>query len=116
MPVIADMLGEVSPPCIDRASSPKRYFAAAERRRANSPKTRFIAHPASLYDKRADALREVVTNFISGGIDRAGFGTAREPNYRTLGGAMPGVLAEYVVLDGTGRSRRQKTGIDAKAS
>jgi NADPH:quinone reductase-like Zn-dependent oxidoreductase len=41
----------------------------------------------------------VVSTFIPGWIDGPGFGTAREPNYRTLGGAMQGVLSEYIVLD-----------------
>ncbi len=41
----------------------------------------------------------VISTFIPGWIDGPGFGTAREPNYRTLGGAMQGVLSEYVVLD-----------------
>jgi NADPH:quinone reductase-like Zn-dependent oxidoreductase len=41
----------------------------------------------------------VVSTFIPGWIDGSGFGTAREPNYRTLGGAMQGVLSEYIVLD-----------------
>jgi NADPH:quinone reductase-like Zn-dependent oxidoreductase len=41
----------------------------------------------------------VISTFIPGWIDGVGFGTAREPNYRTLGGAMQGVLSEYVVLD-----------------
>jgi NADPH:quinone reductase-like Zn-dependent oxidoreductase len=41
----------------------------------------------------------VISTFIPGWIDGPGFGTAREPNYRTLGGAMQGVLSEYIVLD-----------------
>jgi NADPH:quinone reductase-like Zn-dependent oxidoreductase len=41
----------------------------------------------------------VISTFIPGWIDSPGFGTAREPNYRTLGGAMQGVLSEYIVLD-----------------
>jgi NADPH:quinone reductase-like Zn-dependent oxidoreductase len=42
---------------------------------------------------------QVISTFIPGWIDGPGFGTAREPNYRTLGGAMQGVLSEYIVLD-----------------
>ncbi len=41
----------------------------------------------------------VVSTFIPGWIDGPGFGTARNPNYLTLGGATQGVLSEYVVLD-----------------
>lgn len=40
----------------------------------------------------------VISTFIPDWIDGDGPGTAREPNGRTLGGAVPGVLAEYVVL------------------
>ncbi len=45
----------------------------------------------------------VITTFIPGWIDGSGFGSAREPNYRTLGGAMQGVLSEYIVLNQDGR-------------
>lgn len=41
----------------------------------------------------------VISTFIPGWIDGPAFGTAREPGYRTLGGAVQGVLSEYVVLD-----------------
>ena len=38
----------------------------------------------------------VISTFIPGWVEGTGFGTAREPNDRTLGGSMPGVLAEYI--------------------
>lgn len=41
----------------------------------------------------------VISTFIPGWVDGPAFGTAREPSYHTLGGAVQGVLSEYVVLD-----------------
>jgi NADPH:quinone reductase-like Zn-dependent oxidoreductase len=41
----------------------------------------------------------VISTFIPGWIDGPGFGTARNPHERRLGGPMQGVLSEYVVLD-----------------
>lgn len=41
----------------------------------------------------------VISTFIPGWIEGRGFGTARVPNTRILGGSLPGVLSEYVVLD-----------------
>lgn len=59
----------------------------------------------------------VISTFIPGWIDGAGFGTAREPSDRTLGGgAMPGVLAEYVVLDQDWAVKAPENLTDAEAS
>ncbi|MDZ5699081.1 hypothetical protein [Chelativorans sp. M5D2P16] len=41
----------------------------------------------------------MITTFVPGWIGGPGFGSAREPNYRTLGGAMQGVPSEYIVLN-----------------
>lgn len=41
----------------------------------------------------------IITTFIPGWIDGPAFGTAREPNYLTLGGAAQGVLSDYILLD-----------------
>jgi NADPH:quinone reductase-like Zn-dependent oxidoreductase len=40
----------------------------------------------------------VISTFAPGWIDGAKAGTARTPPYRTLGGALPGVLADYVAF------------------
>jgi NADPH:quinone reductase-like Zn-dependent oxidoreductase len=58
----------------------------------------------------------VISTFIPGWIDGPGFGTAREPNYRTLGGAVHGVLAEFIVLDQDWAVKAPETLTDAEAS
>jgi len=58
----------------------------------------------------------VISTFIPGWIEGGGFGTAREPNDRTLGGSMPGVLAEYVVLDQNWAVKAPESLNDAEAS
>jgi NADPH:quinone reductase-like Zn-dependent oxidoreductase len=58
----------------------------------------------------------VISTFIPGWIEGSGFGTAREPNYRTLGGAIQGVLSEYVVLDQDWVVKAPETLSDAEAS
>ena len=58
----------------------------------------------------------VISTFIPGWIDGPGFGTAREPNSRTLGGPMPGVLSEYVVLDQDWAVKAPESLSDAEAS
>jgi len=58
----------------------------------------------------------VISTFIPGWIDGTGFGTAREPNYRTLGGAMQGVLSEYIVLDQDWAVKAPESLDDAEAS
>ena len=46
--------------------------------------------------KRFATGSRVISNFIADWIDGARPGTARTPHYQTLGGALPGVLSEYV--------------------
>lgn len=58
----------------------------------------------------------VITTFIPGWIDGPGFGSAREPNYRTLGGAMQGVLSEYIVLNQDWAVKAPETLNDTEAS
>jgi NADPH:quinone reductase-like Zn-dependent oxidoreductase len=58
----------------------------------------------------------VISTFIPGWIDGAGFGTAREPNNRTLGGAMQGVLSEYIVLDQDWAVKAPESLTDVEAS
>jgi NADPH:quinone reductase-like Zn-dependent oxidoreductase len=58
----------------------------------------------------------VTSTFIPGWIDGPGFGTAREPNDRTLGGSVQGVLSEYVVLDQDWAVRAPDSLNDAEAS
>lgn len=40
----------------------------------------------------------VISTFMPGRLDGKGLGNARNPPYRTLGGAHPGVLSEYVTF------------------
>jgi len=65
---------------------------------------------------RFKAGDRVISTFIPGWIDGPGFGTAREPNYRTLGGAMQGVLSEYVALDQDWAVKAPESLSDAEAS
>jgi NADPH:quinone reductase-like Zn-dependent oxidoreductase len=58
----------------------------------------------------------VLSTFIPGWIDGPGFGTARTPNYLTLGGAMQGVLSEYIVLDQDWAVKAPDSLSDAEAS
>jgi NADPH:quinone reductase-like Zn-dependent oxidoreductase len=58
----------------------------------------------------------VISTFIPGWIDGPGFGTAREPNYRALGGPIQGVLSEYIVLDQEWAVKAPETLNDAEAS
>jgi NADPH:quinone reductase-like Zn-dependent oxidoreductase len=58
----------------------------------------------------------VISTFIPGWIDGPSFGNARQPNHRTLGGALPGVLSEYVVLDQDWAVKAPETLTDAEAS
>ena len=41
---------------------------------------------------------KVISTFMPGRLDGKGLGNARNPPYRTLGGAHPGVLSEYVTF------------------
>ena len=54
------------------------------------------AGPAVTRFKAGD---RVISTFIPGWIDGPALGTARQPNHLTLGGAVQGVLSEYVALD-----------------
>lgn len=72
-----------------------------------------MAGAAVTHFKQGD---RVISTFIPGWIDGAGFGTAREPNDRTLGGTMPGVLAEYIVLDQDWAVAAPETLTNAEAS
>jgi NADPH:quinone reductase-like Zn-dependent oxidoreductase len=58
----------------------------------------------------------VISTFIPGWIDGPGFGTAREPNFRTLGSAIKGVLSEYVALDQDWAVKAPESLDDAQAS
>lgn len=57
----------------------------------------------------------VISTFLPDWIDGNGPGTARDPNGRSLGGPMQGVLAEYVVLheDWAVRAPRTLTGLQS---
>jgi NADPH:quinone reductase-like Zn-dependent oxidoreductase len=50
--------------------------------------------------RRFKAGDRVISTFAPGWIDGRPQGTARTPPYRTLGGALPGVLAEYLAFPG----------------
>jgi NADPH:quinone reductase-like Zn-dependent oxidoreductase len=58
----------------------------------------------------------VISTFIPGWIDGIGFGTAREPNSRTLGGAIQGVLSEYIALNQDWAVKAPESLNDAEAS
>jgi NADPH:quinone reductase-like Zn-dependent oxidoreductase len=58
----------------------------------------------------------VISTFIPGWIDGIGFGTARDPNSRTLGGTLQGVLSEYVVLNQNWAVKAPESLNDAEAS
>lgn len=58
----------------------------------------------------------VISTFIPGWIDGPGFGTARQPNYLTLGGAMQGVLSEYIVLNQDWAVKAPESQSDVEAS
>lgn len=58
----------------------------------------------------------VISTFIPGWIDGLNDGTARIPPYRTLGGLLPGVLAEYVAFPEGWFTRAPATLDDAAAS
>jgi NADPH:quinone reductase-like Zn-dependent oxidoreductase len=65
-----------------------------------------------------DRFREgdrVITTFVPGWIDGPGFGTARNPNDRILGGPMQGVLSEYAVLDQDWAVKAPQTLTDVEA-
>jgi NADPH:quinone reductase-like Zn-dependent oxidoreductase len=47
---------------------------------------------------RFKAGDKVISTFMPGRIEGKGLGDARNPPYRTLGGAHPGVLSEYVTF------------------
>lgn len=65
---------------------------------------------------RFRAGQRVISTFIPGWIDGAGFGTARTPNVLTLGGLAQGVLAEYAVLDQDWAVKAPESLDDAEAS
>ncbi len=58
----------------------------------------------------------VISNFMPGWIDGRGAGNARVPSYRTLGGELPGVLAEYVAFPQDWFSRAPESLDDGEAS
>ncbi|MFT3691209.1 zinc-dependent alcohol dehydrogenase family protein [Paenirhodobacter sp.] len=58
----------------------------------------------------------VISTFAPGWIDGAPLGDARTPPYRTLGGAHPGVLAEYVAFPEDWLVRAPEALSDAEAS
>lgn len=65
---------------------------------------------------RFKAGDRIISTFIPGWIDGPGFGTAREPNYLSLGGALQGVLADYIVLDQDWAVKAPESLDDAQAS
>jgi NADPH:quinone reductase-like Zn-dependent oxidoreductase len=58
----------------------------------------------------------IISTFIPGWIDGPALGTARAPNHLTLGGALPGVLSEYVVLNQDWAVKAPESLNDAEAS
>lgn len=65
---------------------------------------------------RFKAGDRVISTFNPGWIDGPGFGTARTPNGRILGGGLQGVLAEYIVLDEDWAVSAPESLSDAEAS
>lgn len=71
------------------------------------------AGPAVTRFKAGD---RVISTFIPGWIDGPALGNARQPNYLTLGGAVPGVLSEYAVLDQNWAVKAPESLSDSEAS
>ncbi|WP_119269293.1 zinc-dependent alcohol dehydrogenase family protein [Taklimakanibacter deserti] len=58
----------------------------------------------------------IISTFIPGWIDGPALGSARQPNHLTLGGALQGVLSEFVALDQDWAVKAPESLDDAEAS